>query len=221
MIEITISSELFSKWPDLILSCLECDVTVKEKDEILWKKIEEVCLKIEASLKIEEISQIPAIHATRKVYRTFGKDPARYRPSAEALMRRVVRGDGLYQVNNVVDIVNLVSLETGFSIGGYDSSKIQMPIILSIGQNNDLYEGVGRGKLNIEGLPVLRDQFGAFGSPTSDSIRTSVDNDTQKFLMVIFGFGDHACIYATIQFAEILLKEYASSTKIINTIIKN
>jgi len=150
----------------------------------------------------------------------FGKDPARYRPSAEALMRRTIKGYGLYQVNNVVDIVNLVSLETGFSIGGYDLSKINPPVSLSIGTENDRYEGIGRGELNIDGLPVLRDQTGAFGSPTSDSERTSVTSETQHFLMVIFGFGDHSSISAALRFAENLLEEFASTQQINQFILK-
>jgi DNA/RNA-binding domain of Phe-tRNA-synthetase-like protein len=220
MIEIGISPEFSSKWPSMVLGCIECNVTVQLQNENLWEKIDETCLEIESSLKVEEISEIPSILSTRKAYRALGKDPARYRPSAEALMRRVVKGYGLYRVNNVVDIVNLVSLKTGFSIGGYDATKIQSPINLSIGNDHDVYEGIGRGILNIEGLPVLRDQMGAFGSPTSDSVRTSVENDTKKFLLIIFGFGDHTSIPAAIQFAEKMLIKYAFTTEATNFVIK-
>jgi DNA/RNA-binding domain of Phe-tRNA-synthetase-like protein len=214
MIEIGISSEFHSKWPSMNIGCIECNVIVQTENETLWKKIDETCSEIESKLKIEEICEIPSISSTRKAYRTFGKDPARYRPSAEALMRRVVKGYGLYRVNNVVDIVNLVSLVTGFSIGGYDFEKIKTPVFLSVGKNNDIYEGIGKGELNIDVLPVLRDQFGSFGSPTSDSIRTSVKNETQKFLMVIFGFGDSDNIPSAIHFAENLLLEYAFATEV-------
>jgi DNA/RNA-binding domain of Phe-tRNA-synthetase-like protein len=220
MIEIAITPEFRSKWPSILLGCIECDVVVKTNNDHLWGKIDVTCNKIQADLKVEGISEIPAISSTRKAYRAIGKDPARYRPSSEALLRRVVKGYGLYHVNNVVDIVNLVSLVTGFSIGGYDFEKIQGPTFLSVGKNNDIYEGIGRGELNIEGLPVLRDQLGAFGSPTSDSQRTSVENGTRKFLMVIFGFGDFENIPATIQFAEELLGECAFATEIKNFIFK-
>jgi len=202
----------------MALGCMECNVVIKSENESLWKKIEETCLAIQSDLKVEEICETPAISSTRKAYRAFGKDPARYRPSAEALMRRVVKGYGLYRVNNVVDIVNLVSLVTGFSIGGYDFEKIQTPVFLSVGKNNDIYEGIGRGELNIEGLPVLRDRMGAFGSPTSDSNRTYVDNETRKFLMVVFGFGDVKSIPATIHYAEELLLEFAYANEINNFI---
>lgn len=220
MIEIGISPEFSSKWPSMVLGCIECNVIVQIQNENLWEKIDETCLEIESSLKVEEISEVPSISSTRKAYHALGKDPARYRPSAEALMRRVVKGYGLYRVNNVVDIVNLVSLKTGFSIGGYDPIKIQSPINLSIGNDHDVYEGIGRGILNIEGLPVLRDHLGAFGSPTSDSVRTSVENDTIRFLMIIFGFGDHTSIPAAIQFAEKMLIKYAFTTEATNFVIK-
>lgn len=202
----------------MALGCIECNVVVETQNESLQKKIDETCFEIHSSLKVEEISEIPAISSTRKAYRSLGKDPARYRPSAEALMRRVVKGYGLYRVNNVVDIVNLVSLVTGFSIGGYDSEKIKTPAFLSVGKNDDIYEGIGRGELNIESLPVLRDQLGAFGSPTSDSNRTSVEIETRKFLMVIFGFGGFKNIPAAIHFAEELLLEFAYATKTRNFI---
>jgi DNA/RNA-binding domain of Phe-tRNA-synthetase-like protein len=218
MIEVSISPEFHSKWPTMALGCIECNVVVKSENESLWKKIEETCLAIQSDIKVEEICEIPAISSTRKAYRALGKDPARYRPSAEALIRRVVKGYGLYRVNNVVDIVNLVSLVTGFSIGGYDLEKIQPPASLSVGKNDDIYEGIGRGELNIEGLPVLRDQLGAFGSPTSDSNRTSVDDETRRFLMVIFGFGDVKSISTTIHYAEELLLEFAFANEINNFI---
>lgn len=220
MIEVSISPEFHSKWPTMALGCIECNVVVKSENESLWKKIDETCFEIQSSLKVEEICEVPAILSTRKAYRALGKDPARYRPSAEALMRRVVKGYGLYRVNNVVDIVNLVSLVTGFSIGGYDLEKIQTPVFLSVGKNDDIYEGIGRGELNIEELPVLRDRLGAYGSPTSDSTRTSVDVDTRKFLMVIFGFGDYSSIPAAFQFAEKLLHEFASATESFKLLIK-
>jgi DNA/RNA-binding domain of Phe-tRNA-synthetase-like protein len=218
MIEIAISPEFRSEWPIIALGCIECNVVVKSQNEKLWEKIDETCFGIESSLKVEEICEIPAISDTRKAYRTFGKDPARYRPSAEALIRRVVKGYGLYRVNNVVDIVNLISLVTGFSIGGYDFEKIQTPTFLSVGKNDDIYEGIGKGELNIEGLPVLRDQLGAFGSPTSDSNRTSVGNETKKFMMVVFGFGDIGSIPAAIYYAEEMLLKFANATEIKNLI---
>jgi len=218
MQNISISDEFADKWPAVKLGCLECFVTVQD-NPLLWNKILQVSDELRSQLTIEDVSPISAISASRKVYRTFGKDPARYRLSAEALIRRILKGNELYQVNNVVDIVNLISLKSGFSIGGYDAEKINGEIQLSIGKLDDVYEGIGRGILNIESLPVLRDCSGAFGSPTSDSVRTSVGLSTQRFLMVIFGFGDFDHLQSTLRFSEEILVEFANAHTVTTKII--
>lgn len=94
----------------------------------------------------------------------------------------------MYQISTIVDFINYISLKTGISIGGYDEAKVQGGIKLSIGKNSDDYNGVGRGKLNIQNLLILRDEKGAFGSPTSDSVRTSIDINTKSVLLVFFDF---------------------------------
>jgi len=184
MRKITISDELAGKVPELQLSCILCDVTPVAFNELLWNGIQQKISEIAASVSIEQISQIPAIAASRKAYKACGKDPARYRLSAEALLRRVVNRNELYQINSVVDALNLVSISTGFSIGGYDDDKIDGDVVFGIGQPNEPYSGIGRGELNIEGMPVFRDAKGAFGTPTSDFERPSVSMETKRFLMI-------------------------------------
>lgn len=195
--------------PDLTLSCIECDVSVSEDNEALWLETEQKTSEIASGLKIEDISLLPAISASRKAYRACGKDPARYRLSAEALLRRVVSGKGLYRVNNVVDLLNLVSISTGFSIGGYDADKISGDVVFGVGKKNEPYEGIGRGILNIESLPVFRDNAGAFGTPTSDSVRTAVTSETVRFLMIIIGFGNLSELDEAAASAVNLLEKYA------------
>lgn len=143
---------------------------------------------IQNRLRLDQITELPAVAATRRAYKMLGKDPSRYRPSAEALLRRVVQGKGLYWVNNVVDALNLVSATSGFSIGGYDAACINGPVTMDIGRRGEPYRAIGRGVLNVEGLPVLRDDTSAFGSPTSDSQRTMVSAQTEYFLAVFFDF---------------------------------
>lgn len=208
MTEITISQEFTSAWPNIQLQIIECAVKMEQHNRQLWQKIEHLSAQLRESVKIEEISQQAAIAASRKAYRALGKDPARYRLSAEALMRRVVKGNSLYQINNVVDIVNLVSATSGFSIGGYDLDKINGPITLGVGKLDEPYQAIGRGELNIENLPVLRDQSGAFGTPTSDSVHTSVTLNTKHFLMVFFGFGANEKLNEAVELAETLLSEF-------------
>jgi len=131
---------------------------------------------------------MPAVAATRAALKALGKDPARYRPAAEALLRRVAQGKGVATVNNVVDVNNLLSLESGFSIGTYDLARLAPPLLFRRGRPGESYAGIGRGPLNLEGLPVFADEDGAFGSPTSDSARTGVAAATRRFLMVLIGF---------------------------------
>ncbi len=102
---------------------------------------------------------------------------------------------------------------TGFSIGGYDADKINGDVQFGIGAANEQYEGIGRGELNIEFMPVFRDQIGAFGTPTSDSVRTCVTNETKRFLMVIINYGSSSLSLAT-QMAVDLLNEYAQATNV-------
>lgn len=188
MHDITISDDLKSRCPNLRLGCIEAEVKVAKSGHALLSEIHESLERLRQSLVVEEISRIPAIAASRKGYKACGKDPARYRLSAEALLRRIVSGKGLYQINNVVDQLNLVSVTSGFSIGGYDADAIEGNICFGIGRAEEPYTGIGRGELNIENLPVFRDQNGAFGTPTSDSQRTEVSTKTKKFLMILIDF---------------------------------
>ncbi len=217
--KIQISGLLRGRIPEIRLYGIGCDVVVAQSADLLLKLMDEKCSELHASLKVEDISQIPAISGTRKAYRATGKDPARYRPSAEALLRRIIRGENLYRINNVVDLLNLVSVSTGFSIGGYDDAKIIGDIQFSIGEDGEHYSGIGRGVLNIDGLPVFRDRNGAFGSPTSDSERCSVSKSTRKFLMVIIDFGLSKLLPDAAALAMKLLTEFAHAENMETEII--
>jgi DNA/RNA-binding domain of Phe-tRNA-synthetase-like protein len=216
MIKIAISPELKMCCPALNLACIEAEVMVAESSKDLLSEINLQIEKLSETLVLEDISRLPAIEASRKAYKACGKDPARYRLSAEALLRRVVSGKGLYQINNVVDQLNLVSIASGFSIGGYDSEQIQGDIFFGIGRSDEPYLGIGKGELNIENLPVFRDELGAFGTPTSDSQRTEVTSQTKLFLMILIDFGgsDHLAV-ATNRAVE-LLEKYCHAANVTN-----
>lgn len=217
---IDISDIFLEKWPHVSLGLLSCSVTVEQSSRELQLEIENESARCRQSIKSEEISQNEIINAARKVYRTFGKDPARYRLSAEALLRRIVKGESLYLINNVVDCVNLLSFTSGYSIGGYDQNKISGKILLDIGRADDVYTGLGRGILNIDGLPVLRDSEGAFGSPTSDSVRTCVAPQTSRFLMVVFDFGKSSSLAEFLDHSESILNQYTGFELINRQIIE-
>jgi len=214
MYGITVAENLKSRVPSVRLFCIECAVEYLPRADKLWEAMEQKAAGLASTLKTEEISSLPAIRASRNAYKACGKDPARYRLSAEALLRRVVKGAGLYQICNVVDLLNLVSVSTGFSIGGYDAEKICGPVEFGIGAAGEPYQGIGRGELNIEGLPVFRDEKGAFGTPTSDSERTCVDENTRRFLMIIIDFGGSAALEEAGQMACDLLRQYAAAQSI-------
>ena len=135
------------------------------------------------------ILEAPAISATRAGYRALGKDPARYRGSAEALLRRIISGKHFPSINCVVDIINLVSVESRLPIGLYDLAKVQGDIVFRPGRGGETYKGIGKFDLNLEDLPVFCDAAGPHGSPTSDSERTMVTSSTENVAAILISFG--------------------------------
>lgn len=214
MREVIINQDIKEKLPELILGCIECNVVISEENCELWEEVEAVCGTIVNTDELAEVGSNPNIKASRIAYRLCGKDPARYRLSSEALRRRVVKGYQLYRINNVVDLLNLVSLKSGMSIGGYDAEMISGSITFGIGAKDEPYEAIGRGEFNIEFLPVFRDSISPFGSPTSDSVRTSVTSNTKRFLMIIIGFSGMISTMETVDQSVKLLKKYASADNI-------
>jgi DNA/RNA-binding domain of Phe-tRNA-synthetase-like protein len=169
------------------LGCIMAEVRVAAADPVLERALDDAVAAAAARLGGSRAQDLPAVAATRRAYRALGKDPARYRPAAEALLRRVAQGKGLFRVNNVVEVNNLLSLETGFSIGTYDAARLTPPVVFRRGRKGEAYEGIGRGSLNLEGLPVFADATGPFGSPTSDSARSMLTSETTRILMVVIG----------------------------------
>jgi len=131
-------------------------------------------------------AEIAPLADARELYRAFGIDPTRTRPSSEALLRRALKGDPLPRISNAVDLCNLCSLRFLLPIGLYDASKIVPPVRLRRGRPGESYRGIRKDDVHLEGRPVLEDVEGPFGNPTSDSWRTSVDGGTASLWMVIF-----------------------------------
>ena len=152
------------------------------------------------------------IQATREAYKRCGKDPSRYRPSAEALCRRILKGSPLYQIDTLVDLINVVSIASGYSIGGFDADKIEGDTLtLGIGRAGEPYEGIGRGELNIEGMPVYRDARGGIGTPTSDNERTKLTLQTTRLLTIINGYSGEEGLREAGDYMQELLRRYAGS----------
>lgn len=210
MIHVSLSEEIVKACPELHVAVVACDVKNTASDEQLWKEIAEVENTVRSSGKLEDINKFPPIQATRQTYKRLGKDPNRYRPSAEALRRRIFRDLPLYKIDTLVDIINLLSIRSGYSIGGFDASKIEGDLVLGVGKEGEIYHGIGRGELNIAGLPVYRDNRGGIGTPTSDEERTKIDINTTKLLMIINGYSGENGLQEAIKYGVSLLTRYVS-----------
>lgn len=209
-----ISDTVLEVCPQFRLAAIRCKVVNSPYDAALWEEIDDYIAHFIATTRMEAIKKRPAIAATREVYKRLGKDPNRYRPSAEALCRRLLKGQGLYRINRLVDLINLVSLRTGYSIGGFDADKIAGDLTLGVGMGGEPFEAIGRGMLNIEGLPVYRDDIGGIGTPTSDEERTKIDLDTKRLLMLINGYSGPEGLDEASEYAITLLKKYARAEAI-------
>lgn len=206
---ITIDPAISQVLPHLVLSGFSCGVKVEHSSPELKANIDRQLTLLAEQHSPESIREMEPVKATKNAYRALGKDPNRYRPSAEALLRRVANGRGLYDISNVVDIINVISATTGFSIGGYDADNIMGPISLGIGDSAEPYVGIGKGDLNIERLPVFRDSLSAFGSPTSDSVRTMISSRTTRFLMIFVAFDHTPGLNEAVQRASELVAQFA------------
>lgn len=188
--EIVISSDFSFRGISVSLACVRASVTVTPDAVGLGAALDAASVKMARLLEEQggALSALPGVRATRKAYKALGKDPARYRPAAEALSRRIIQGKGLSRVNTVVDVNNLVSIRSGISIGAYDLSHVESPVAFRRAGAGESHIGIGRGPLNLEGLPILADVQGPFGCPTSDSERTMITLASRQVLLVLFGF---------------------------------
>lgn len=212
MYNITVSEEIKRACPAFKGAAVYAEVTNTAFCKELWDEIDTFTHELTTTTQPDDIKLQPAIAATREAYKRCGKDPSRYRPSSEALRRRLMRGLELYRIDTLVDLINLVSLRTGYSIGGFDADKIQgNDLELGIGRAEEPFEGIGRGVLNIEGLPVYRDRAGGIGTPTSDNERTKMDLGTRRILAVVNGYSGSDGLAETAGMIQELLRKYAAS----------
>lgn len=211
-VEIIVEDKIETVCPSFVGACVEADVENSAYSEELWKLIDDQCEKFRQTLTTDTVKDISAIAATRRVYKACGKDPSRYRPSSEALIRRVLQGKQLYQIDTLVDLINLASITYGYSIGGFDAGKFSGDTLsLGVGREGEPYEGIGRGMLNIVGLPVYRDAIGGVGTPTSDNERTKMGLATRRLVALVNGYdGNEETVRATAQLIIRLVERFCN-----------
>ncbi len=213
---IIVSNEIESVCPQFAGAAVEARVVNTPRSEGLWAEIDALCENYKQQFDTTSIKQLPGVEATRRVYRACGKDPSRYRPSSEALIRRVIQGKNLYQIDTLVDLINLASMKFGYSIGGFDADKFEGDTLtLGVGKKDEPYEGIGRGILNIEGMPVYRDSKGGVGTPTSDNERTKIELSTTHLFVIVNGYdGNRETVNANARYIKDLLERFAEGKDI-------
>ena len=211
--KVIVSNEIESVCPSFIGAAVEAQVVNSGYCQPLWDEIHALEDKFRKELTTESLKQLPGIAATRRVYKACGKDPSRYRPASEQLIRRMLQGKELYQIDTLVDLVNLASIAFGYSIGGFDADKfVGDTLTLGIGREGEPYEGIGRGIINIAGLPVYRDAEGGVGTPTSDNERTKMTLGTTHLVVLINGYdGNESRVLDNAHFIQDLLRKYCHS----------
>ena len=215
MINVEIDSRILKICPEMQIGAINACVVNSATSDALWAEIEREAAIIGERYQLLEVNSRPAIAATRRLYKSLGKDPGRYRVASEQLCRRIIKGLGLYRLTALVDITNLVSFATGYAISGLDADKIEGDTLrMGVGMAGEQYCGIGRGPLNIDGLPVYRDDRGGVATPTSDEERTKFTLDTHRVQININAFAPEVPLPEAVQWTAQLLERYASATQI-------
>ncbi len=211
---IIVSDEMASVCPEFVGAAVEARVKNTLFCQELWDEIHLLENRFRETLTTDSLKDMPSIAATRRVYKACGKDPSRYRPASEQLIRRMLQGKELYQIDTLVDLVNLASIAYGYSIGGFDADKfVGDTLTLGIGREGEPYEGIGRGPLNIAGLPVYRDAQGGVGTPTSDNERTKMTMETTHLVVLVNGYdGNRERVMENAQYLKQLIERFASGS---------
>ncbi len=165
-------------------------VGVREEPAV-WDETAAIAARLRDAHAGKVPSAIPGLREARDLYKSYGMDPSRHRPSSEALLRRVLKGGDLYRLGNAVDVCNLASLEFLLPIGMYDLDRVEGDVTIRVGREGEEYPGIRKGPVHLAGRLALFDAAGGFGSPTSDSLRTCVGEGTVRLLAVVMATGGY------------------------------
>ena len=218
--DIRIDDDILSRWPECRLGWLSYEAEPVENDAAVWERLEAFLPELKGRLENTPLADMPNLGESRRGYKACGKDPGRWRVSSEALYRRVRQGRELYRINSVVDVNNLVSLETGFSLGSYDRDHLKGELVLRRGLPGESYAGIGKDAVELENMPLLSDEAGAVGSPSSDSTRAMVTMKSRRFLTVIYSFSSREEVEKALALASSRFEELAGAQGIICGIVE-
>ena len=146
-------------------------------------RLDPLLAEAEARVRISPPAESAAV---RTMYKKVGLDPTKTRPSNEALLRRVRKGDTIPRINSAVDVINWCSLEFQLPYGLYDFAKVSGAVTMRIGVDGEKYAGIRKDDVNVGGRITVADDQGAFGNPTSDSARTMVTPATTELLVIVY-----------------------------------
>lgn len=218
--KIKIDDQLYSVYPDIRLGLLQFQANVKESDKNFWECMNHTVLfQVQKTIEGKQWNEIPGVKGSRAAYKAFGRNPGRYRVSSEALLRRVRRGDALYTINSVVDVNNLLSIESGLSVGSYDLDQIHGTITFRKAEKGEGYTGIGKDFLDMENMLVLADEEGIFGGSMSDSTRAMVKEQTKNVLLVLYCFEKDIDLLALLEKAQVYFQRFADAKDFVSWVL--
>lgn len=223
---VSIDAEPRELWPQTTLGCIFWSAPVLGERPDLWNAFASTTQpELQRRLEATALADMPEIGPSRQAFKAFGRDPGRVRISSEALYRRLRQGKDLYRINSVVDANNLVSLETGFSLGSYDLRSLNGDIVLRLGREGESYAGIGKGALDLARMPLLADDEGPFGCPCSDSRRGMIMDDAagasapMPLLTVIYGFSGPQTVAAALDLARERFSAFAGAESLVAHVV--
>ena len=144
-------------------------------------------LEVKRATTVALSGDVPPLDRARELYRRFGTDPTRMRPSSEALLRRIKKGESLPRINSLVDVANALSVQFQVPVGLYDLAKVVGDVlVIRLGRDGESYEGIGKEKVNVDGRICVADAAGPCGNPSADSARTMITTDTESAAWIYY-----------------------------------
>ncbi len=206
----------------MTLGWLEADgVKPEALDEDFARERDEICARLRTRHAGRAAGDMPGVAENRAMFHRLGVDPTKTRPSSEALLRRVLQDKPLPSIHPVVDVCNLASLQHQFSLGLYDRDLVRNAVFARLGRVGEGYDGIRKSRVNLSNRPLLADDDGPFGAPTSDSARTQVTPGTTSVLAVVFGPAERSSADLSAMLGRLadLLTRYCSATvRIVHTL---